>query len=102
MPAPAGGSAGGRARRTAADPGAPSRCATGPDRPVWDDRLPGIITAFLSPHVATSRDSSTSVQPMAHFSCFPGASALSDFRQTRLLDTLRQIDANIVAVRGQF
>jgi phosphoribosylformylglycinamidine synthase len=39
---------------------------------------------------------------MAHFSCFPGASALSDFRQTRLLDTLRQIDANIVAVRGQF
>lgn len=39
---------------------------------------------------------------MAHFSCFPGASALSDFRQTRLLDTLRQIDANIVAVRGQY
>ena len=39
---------------------------------------------------------------MAHFSCFPGASALSDFRQTRLLDTLKQIDANIVAVRGQF
>ncbi|MGU7773183.1 phosphoribosylformylglycinamidine synthase [Burkholderia sp. MR1-5-21] len=39
---------------------------------------------------------------MAHFSCFPGASALSDFRQTRLLDTLKQIDANIVAVRGQY
>lgn len=39
---------------------------------------------------------------MAHFSCFPGASALSDFRQTRLLDTLRQIDANIVAVRVQY
>ncbi len=39
---------------------------------------------------------------MAHFSCFPGASALSDFRQTRLLDTLRQIDGNIVAIRGQF
>ncbi|WP_250482132.1 phosphoribosylformylglycinamidine synthase [Caballeronia sp. GACF5] len=39
---------------------------------------------------------------MAHFSCFPGASALSDFRQTRLLETLARIDANIVGVRGQF
>ncbi|WEY40382.1 phosphoribosylformylglycinamidine synthase [Paraburkholderia sp. SUR17] len=39
---------------------------------------------------------------MAHFSCFPGASALSDFRQTRLLETLGRIDANIVGVRGQF
>ncbi|MDR5738422.1 MULTISPECIES: phosphoribosylformylglycinamidine synthase [unclassified Caballeronia] len=39
---------------------------------------------------------------MAHFSCFPGASALSDFRQTRLLETLVTIDANIVGVRGQF
>ncbi len=39
---------------------------------------------------------------MAHFSCFPGASALSDFRQTRLLDTLTGIDPNIVAVRGQY
>lgn len=39
---------------------------------------------------------------MAHFSCFPGASALSDFRQTRLLDTLKQIDGDIVAIRGQF
>ncbi|MBB3256727.1 phosphoribosylformylglycinamidine synthase [Paraburkholderia bannensis] len=39
---------------------------------------------------------------MAHFSCFPGASALSDFRQTRLLDTLQRIDANIVGVHGQF
>ncbi|GGD51519.1 phosphoribosylformylglycinamidine synthase [Caballeronia grimmiae] len=39
---------------------------------------------------------------MAHFSCFPGASALSDFRQTRLLETLVKIDANIVGVRGQF
>jgi phosphoribosylformylglycinamidine synthase len=39
---------------------------------------------------------------MAHFSCFPGASALSDFRQTRLLDTLTRIDANIVGVRGQY
>ncbi|TAL94608.1 MAG: phosphoribosylformylglycinamidine synthase [Paraburkholderia sp.] len=39
---------------------------------------------------------------MAHFSCFPGASALSDFRQTRLLDTLTRIDANITGVRGQF
>ncbi|MGV7247031.1 phosphoribosylformylglycinamidine synthase, partial [Caballeronia sp. M23-90] len=39
---------------------------------------------------------------MAHFSCFPGASALSDFRQTRLLETLTRIDPNIVGVRGQF
>ena len=39
---------------------------------------------------------------MAHFSCFPGASALSDFRQTRLLETLVGIDANIVGVRGQY
>lgn len=39
---------------------------------------------------------------MAHFSCFPGASALSDFRQARLLETLKQIDSDIVAVRGQY
>ena len=39
---------------------------------------------------------------MAHFSCFPGASALSDFRQTRLLETLARIDSNIVGVRGQY
>jgi phosphoribosylformylglycinamidine synthase len=39
---------------------------------------------------------------MAHFSCFPGASALSDFRQTRLLDTLTRIDANIIGVRGKY
>ncbi|GLU35631.1 phosphoribosylformylglycinamidine synthase [Trinickia caryophylli] len=39
---------------------------------------------------------------MAHFSCFPGASALSDFRQTRLLETLSRIDPNIVGVRGQY
>ena len=39
---------------------------------------------------------------MAHFSCFPGASALSDFRQTRLLETLTRIDPNITGVRGQF
>ncbi|PLZ03713.1 phosphoribosylformylglycinamidine synthase [Burkholderia sp. WAC0059] len=39
---------------------------------------------------------------MAHFSCFPGASALSDFRQTRLLETLGRIDAQIVGVRGQY
>lgn len=39
---------------------------------------------------------------MAHFSCFPGASALSDFRQTRLLETLTRIDPNIVDVRGQY
>jgi phosphoribosylformylglycinamidine synthase len=39
---------------------------------------------------------------MAHFSCFPGASALSDFRQTRLIETLTAIDANIVDVRAQY
>ena len=39
---------------------------------------------------------------MAHFSCFPGASALSDFRQTRLLETLQRVDANIVGVHGQY
>ncbi|SAK57892.1 phosphoribosylformylglycinamidine synthase [Caballeronia arationis] len=39
---------------------------------------------------------------MAHFSCFPGASALSDFRQARLLETLARIDPNIVGVRGQY
>ena len=39
---------------------------------------------------------------MAHFSCFPGASALSDFRQTRLLETLTRIDPNITGVRGQY
>ncbi|MBN3725526.1 phosphoribosylformylglycinamidine synthase [Burkholderia sp. Ac-20379] len=39
---------------------------------------------------------------MAHFSCFPGAAALSDFRQARLLDTLKQIDGDIVAIRGQY
>ncbi|MFC5427938.1 phosphoribosylformylglycinamidine synthase [Paraburkholderia denitrificans] len=43
---------------------------------------------------------------MAHFSCFPGASALSDFRQTRLLETLQRIganfDANIVGAYGQY
>ncbi|MGI4982393.1 MAG: phosphoribosylformylglycinamidine synthase, partial [Janthinobacterium lividum] len=35
---------------------------------------------------------------MAHFSCFPGASALSDFRKTRLLATLKAIDPHIVDV----
>ena len=39
---------------------------------------------------------------MAHFSCFPGASALSDFRQARLLETLARIDSNIIGVRGQY
>ncbi|KQR87132.1 phosphoribosylformylglycinamidine synthase [Burkholderia sp. Leaf177] len=39
---------------------------------------------------------------MANFSCFPGASALSDFRQTRLLETLTRIDPNIVGVCGQY
>ncbi|MCY0388127.1 phosphoribosylformylglycinamidine synthase [Robbsia sp. Bb-Pol-6] len=35
---------------------------------------------------------------MAHFSCFPGASALSDFRKARLLATLKAIDPHIVDV----
>src|SRR4029453_1942732 len=39
---------------------------------------------------------------MAHFSCFPGALALSAFRQQRLLTALRQIDADIESVHGQF
>ncbi|WP_024902989.1 phosphoribosylformylglycinamidine synthase [Robbsia andropogonis] len=39
---------------------------------------------------------------MAHFSCFPGASALSDFRKTRLLATLKAIDANIVDVSAVY
>jgi phosphoribosylformylglycinamidine synthase len=60
---------------------------------------------FLSPDVACTRDPATqrrNVKSMAHFSCFPGASALSDFRQTRLLDTLTRIDASITGVRGQY
>lgn len=39
---------------------------------------------------------------MAHFSCFPGALALSAFRQQRLLTALKQIDADIESVHGQF
>ncbi|WP_153100332.1 phosphoribosylformylglycinamidine synthase [Paraburkholderia hayleyella] len=39
---------------------------------------------------------------MAHFLCIPGASALSGFRQARLLETLSQIDASIAGVRGQY
>lgn len=39
---------------------------------------------------------------MAHFSCFPGALALSAFRQQRLLTALQQIDADIESVHGQF
>ncbi|REF02120.1 phosphoribosylformylglycinamidine synthase [Cupriavidus plantarum] len=39
---------------------------------------------------------------MAHFSCFPGPLALSAFRQQRLLTALRQIDADIESVHGQF
>jgi len=39
---------------------------------------------------------------MAHFSCFAGASALSDFRKTRLLATLQAIDANIVDVSAVY
>lgn len=39
---------------------------------------------------------------MAHFSCFPGALALSAFRQQRLLSTLKRIDPEIDAVSAQY
>ncbi len=39
---------------------------------------------------------------MAHFSCLAGASALSEFRQTRLLQTLQAIDSNISEISGRF
>lgn len=39
---------------------------------------------------------------MIYFSCFPGASALSECRHTRLLNTFNRIDDNIVDVCGQF
>ena len=39
---------------------------------------------------------------MAHFSCFPGALALSAFRQQRLLSTLKRIDPDIDAVSAQY
>jgi phosphoribosylformylglycinamidine synthase len=39
---------------------------------------------------------------MAHFSCFSGASALSEFRQTGLLSTLAKIDPDITGIRGQY
>ncbi len=39
---------------------------------------------------------------MVHFSCFPGAAALSSFRQVRLLEQLQRIDRNIVKVCGQY
>src|SRR5260370_39783163 len=39
---------------------------------------------------------------MAHFSSFPGASALSDFRQKRLLHTLQSIDPNISDVGAAY
>jgi phosphoribosylformylglycinamidine synthase len=39
---------------------------------------------------------------MAHFSCFPGALALSAFRQQRLLTALQEIDADIESVHGQY
>mgnify|MGYP003337019154 CR=1 FL=1 len=39
---------------------------------------------------------------MAHFSCFPGALALSAFRQQRLLSTLKRIDPEIEAVSAQY
>ena len=71
-----------------------------------------IIRVCLWPHAAsvagyvckprTAHRRHRRTVPMAHFSCFPGASALSDFRQTRLLETLARIDANIVGVRGQY
>lgn len=39
---------------------------------------------------------------MAHFSCFPGALALSAFRQQRLLSALKRIDPDIDAVSAQY
>src|SRR6202012_4446428 len=73
---------------------------------VWQGRLRvfpgynlGLPFRLMSPARATHR---RYVKSMAHFSCFPGASALSDFRQTRLLETLTRIDANITGVRGQY
>lgn len=39
---------------------------------------------------------------MAHFSCFPGALALSAFRQQRLLSTLKRIDPDIDGVSAQY
>jgi len=39
---------------------------------------------------------------MAHFSCFTGARALSEFRQTRLLQVLQAIDPNLVEVHGRY
>ena len=59
----------------------------------------GLPFRLTSPACATHR---RNVKSMAHFSCFPGASALSDFRQTRLLETLTRIDPNITGVRGQY
>jgi phosphoribosylformylglycinamidine synthase len=39
---------------------------------------------------------------MSHFLCFTGASALSDFRRSRLLDALRSIESGIVEVRARY
>ncbi|CAB3799764.1 phosphoribosylformylglycinamidine synthase [Pararobbsia alpina] len=39
---------------------------------------------------------------MAHFSYFAGASALSDFRRTRLLATLQALEADIADVEGRY
>ena len=39
---------------------------------------------------------------MAHFSSFPGACALSEFRQTRLLQALQAIDPNLVEVHARY
>ena len=39
---------------------------------------------------------------MAHFSCFAGARALSEFRQTRLLQVLQAIDPNLLEVHGRY
>jgi len=39
---------------------------------------------------------------MAYFSSFPGARALSEFRQTRLLQVLQAIDPNLVDVQARY
>src|ERR1700748_883546 len=39
---------------------------------------------------------------MAHFSYFAGASALSDFRKTRLLAALQALEADVADVEGRY
>src|ERR1700758_341408 len=76
-----------------------------PGLPYASRRLHARLSERLSKQSRAAPSDATdrrNVKSMAHFSCFPGASALSDFRQTRLLDTLSRIDANIVGVRGQY